>query len=58
MWTLVTSNKPKRAGEVFIQRDGRFVLKVYRDAPVPDVRQFAQYLVDQLNKQEDKRKEE
>lgn len=47
-WRYVTSNKPQRKGEVFIQRDGKFVLKVYAES-VPNPTKFAAHLCDYLN---------
>lgn len=48
-WHVVTSKKPNRIGEAFIMRNGKFVLKVYKDAPVPDPEGFAKTLAHLLN---------
>lgn len=55
-YRAVTSKKPARAGEVFILRNDKFILKIYRDA-APDVMEFADWLVYNLQTCEDKRDE-
>lgn len=50
-WRIVTSPKPQRAGEYFIMRGEKFVLKLYRDA-VPDPTAFTRRLIFWLNSQD------
>lgn len=47
-WRVVTSNKERRKGEVFVKRGDKFVLKIYKDS-VPDPQAFGRYLARQLN---------
>lgn len=50
-WTMTMSNKPRRAGEVFIKRHDKFVMKLYKDG-VEDPVRFGRYLCKQLNRLE------
>lgn len=52
-WRIVTSDKPRRQGEVFLLNGGTFVLKIYKDS-VPDPLSLGRYLVRQFNKLEEK----
>lgn len=51
-WKIIKSNKPQRAGEIFIMYDDIFVLKIYAYG---DNDGFAKWLVRNLNKCEDNR---
>lgn len=53
-WRTVTSSKERRKGEVFLLRDDRFVLKIYKDG-VSDPKEFGHYLARQLNAIEERR---
>lgn len=51
IWTMTLSSKPRRAGEVFIKRQDKFVMKIYKDG-VENPVQFGRYLCRQLNRLE------
>lgn len=53
-WHVVTSDKERRQGEVFLKRGNRFVLKIYKDS-VPDPLAFGRYLAHQLTMAEARR---
>lgn len=50
-WDIVMSNKPRRAGEVFVKRGDKFVMKLYKDSGIDPVK-MGRYLCQQLNRLE------
>lgn len=50
-WTMTMSSKPRRAGEVFVKRGDKFVMKLYKDSDIDPVK-FGRYLCKQMNRME------
>lgn len=50
-WTMTMSSKPRRAGEVFVKRGDKFVMKLYKDSGIDPAR-MGRFLCSQFNRLE------